>query len=126
MVSLLWMKQTFGQHANYQLFPFTMLKIMGVCFLGWELSPQKEKLDTTWKSHCDPNLWMWHLVFLFFTWVNPHYKGNSRKSFSWRSLYNLCLPILLPFLSFGKEKIWDFSKASWYPFGIWSWGRPST
>jgi hypothetical protein len=27
------MKKTIGQHANYQLFPFTMLKIMGVFFV---------------------------------------------------------------------------------------------
>jgi hypothetical protein len=105
------------QLANMQMinFSFYNVKDHGCVFWG-ENFDQKRKSWTQLGSHIVIKPLDVELVFLFFTWVNPHYKGNSRKSFPWRSLYNLCLPMNGPFL--WKIKDMDCSRASWFLLGF--------
>jgi len=89
---------------------------MGVFFGVRTSFGGKKKVDATWKSHCDGNLWMWHWSSCFLHGLILITRAIQEKVFHEEAFITFA-SLLLPF-SFGKERIWDFSKASWFLLGF--------
>jgi hypothetical protein len=90
-----------------------MLKIMGVFFWG-ENFHHKRKRWTQLGSHIVIKPLDVSLVFFSLHGLILITRAIQEKVFH-EEAFNLCLPIIALF--FGKERIWDFSKASWFLLG---------